>query len=165
MVTPRPGTTSAVASSGSVSRNVWDRMPIASPATSAPHTRAEGAARRLRTETMSACAAIAAPRPVMSLSGRSDVNQKSGDVTAISTAHSANEAESRSAPPGARAVVPFPPPSARYRTNRNQISAAPERVLHTESPRTSGTATPAARRTADDSLLIPMNTGYPGGWG
>ncbi len=114
---------------------------------------------------MSAWAAIAALKPVMSLSGRSDVNQKSGEVTAISTAHSANEPGGRSASLGARALAPFPPPSARYRTNRNQINAAPERVLHSESPRASGAATPTARRTADDSLLIPMNTGYPGGWG
>ena len=41
------------------------------------------ARRRVRAiaETMSACAATAAARPVMSLSGRSAVNQKSGDVT------------------------------------------------------------------------------------
>jgi hypothetical protein len=62
-------------------------MPIAMPATNPPHVSARSQPVPATAETMSACAAMAAARPVVSLSGRRAVNQKRGDVTATTVDH------------------------------------------------------------------------------
>ena len=107
---PRPArSSSTTASSGSVSQIVCVRMPTASPAISAPATInrpdcpiAAGSAlsarrRRTNADARHACAASAMPRPGMSLSGRSAVNQNSGDATTTSVASAARRSRSASA--------------------------------------------------------------------
>jgi hypothetical protein len=59
------------------------------PAANAPHISARGVPRPVMTDAMSACAATPAASPVMSLSGRSAVNQKSGEHTTIPVAQNA----------------------------------------------------------------------------
>ena len=106
---PRPArSSSTAASSGNVNQIVCVRMPTASPAISAPATinRPDSAiaaasalsARRRRTnaDARHACAASAMPSPGTSLSGRSAVNQNSGDATTTSVASAARRSRSAS---------------------------------------------------------------------
>ena len=98
---PSFGITSARPSRGAVRRSVCERTPTANPATKAPRINVREAPRRAIAETTSACAATAAARPVMSLSGRSAVNQKSGAHAVTTVAHRARHSPASSSLPSA----------------------------------------------------------------
>ena len=125
--------TSASASIGSVSTATCERIPIARPASSAPASSRRGGG----FPAISASAHIAAAKPSMSLSGRSAVNQKSGEAATTSVAHRA-----RSSRP------------SRRRKSRNSagIAAAPPIALQIASPRGDAASTPAARSAAGRRL-------------
>jgi hypothetical protein len=151
------GMTSASPSSGAVSRKVWERTPIASPATKAPSINSRDAPRRAIAETISACAATAAARPVMSLSGRSAVNQKIGEHTVMTVAHSARRSAASSRLD--EAAGEGRPSNARKSSKSRNISAAPESTLQIASPRGSGYGTPAARSRPVDAFPRAMKMG------
>ncbi len=154
--TADPGSSRRVASRGAVSTTVWERIPIASPARNPPASSARGEGSRSADQpagsarTTTDRAAIATHSPSTSLSGRSDVNQKSGDAAAIVAASAGRHGCTS---------------SVRHRPKTRRTSAAPPIALHNASPRTSGEATPAARSNGVASLPSAMNTGYPGGCG
>ncbi len=155
------GMTSASPSSGRVSRNVCERTPMARPATNAPAMSDRRPLDPFSTARMSACAAAAAASPVMSLSGRSAVNQNSGDRTTMAVAHAAR----RVAPGEPFTVAPELPPSAAGRcsalndANSRPMSSAPASVLNNARPRASGACGEASRATRIDTLPSAMNTG------
>jgi hypothetical protein len=62
---------------------------MAMPQRRPPQISVEGPRNPVSTEMMSACAAIAIASPVVSLNGRSAVNQKSGDISTTSVAQNA----------------------------------------------------------------------------
>src|SRR5688500_7781184 len=86
----------------------------------------------------------------MSLSGRSAVNQYSGEHTAAAIAHHPTVSSA---------------PRRRNRTNSSGISTAPAIALNALNARGSGVASDAALTTTVAALPSAMKTGYPGGCG
>ena len=93
------------------------------------------------------------PSPGMSLSGRSAVNQNSGEATTTIVARAARR--SRAAPSDVRSSD-FDAPEQRDQRKHGQ--RAEHRAQTDSEPASDG-------QTACDSLPSAMNTGYPGGCG
>ena len=89
----------------------------------------------------SASTHIATANPSMSLSGRSDVNQKSGHAATTSTVHAATLSR---------------PSSLRKNRKIAGSASAPPIALQMASPRGAGASTPTRRSDAVDALASAM---------
>jgi hypothetical protein len=119
-------------------------MPIAIPAMNAAQISARGRAVPFIAASVNACASTAAARPVVSLSGRSAVNQASGDSTTTTVVHHARRSEGS---------------NARNNVKSGKIISPPQMALQIASPRGSGDPMPLSRSIPVDSLASAMKTG------
>ena len=127
----------ANASIGSVSTATCERMPIAKPASSAPAT----SRRSGGFPAISAIAHIAAAKPSMSLSGRSAVNQNSGEAATTSVAHQASVSR----------------PSSRRKNRKTAgMAAAPPSALQIARPRGDAASMPVTRSRPVDAFASAM---------